>query len=560
MTTVFPSALDGLNNPDGSTLQNAGTRTHSLQHADLNDGMEAVQSKLGVTNSSDVNSMDYKVRQVRPVYNVMKYGAVGNGIANDTAAFVAAIGAGGRNVYVPLGTYLIDLVYLPANTRLFGDGDGSYIRPASMAPANMLYASGDNVEVTGVNLQATPLANYLGTVPLKAASVKRFYAHDLVIQGSGSPFVGFQCTDSMVERCTVTGYNDNGITFNGVGSARNTIAFNKVDGTSSTGGGVGCQHNDSSDSLIIGNTVNGSYVFGCYLGSCQRSMMIGNYTLNTRLEGLQATDSSYCTIANNTCAWNGAIGQDFGISLWATLAGGGRYNTVSNNTVVRSGKAGIQIEGNAGFPTSHNKIVGNTVYNCNYLNQANAGGIMLYGSACTDTLVQGNEVYSDNGQMAYGVTEIADGGGFPANNQIKGNKIVGATIKPINKQATSTEANNGKRLLDSPWTPTVTSETGTITTSSVSEAKYYEMERMVFISLAFSVTTVGTGAGAILVTVPFNMNSGRQPNFTALNVGTGLAALKSEANGATLSIRKPDNTTPLVAGGIYTVSGWYERD
>jgi len=61
------------------------------------------------------------------VYNVLDYGAVGNGSTDDTVAIQAAIdaanAAGGGTVYFPAGTYkLTDTVNLKANVKLQGAG------------------------------------------------------------------------------------------------------------------------------------------------------------------------------------------------------------------------------------------------------------------------------------------------------------------------------------------------------------------------------------------------------------------------------------------------------
>jgi hypothetical protein len=56
--------------------------------------------------------------------NVLDYGAVGNGIANDTAAVQAAINTN-KAVYFPAGTYLIDEVTIPSSAKgatYYGDG------------------------------------------------------------------------------------------------------------------------------------------------------------------------------------------------------------------------------------------------------------------------------------------------------------------------------------------------------------------------------------------------------------------------------------------------------
>lgn len=50
MTTAYPGALDNFTNPSASTSQNAA-RTHSQQHGDLNDAVEAIEAALGITGA-----------------------------------------------------------------------------------------------------------------------------------------------------------------------------------------------------------------------------------------------------------------------------------------------------------------------------------------------------------------------------------------------------------------------------------------------------------------------------------------------------------------------------
>lgn len=62
MATNFPSSLDSLTNPQaGDTLANP---SHSEQHANANDAIEALQAKVGVNSSAVTTSLDYKVSQL----------------------------------------------------------------------------------------------------------------------------------------------------------------------------------------------------------------------------------------------------------------------------------------------------------------------------------------------------------------------------------------------------------------------------------------------------------------------------------------------------------------
>ena len=62
LATNFPDSLDNLVNPNSSDP--LSSPSHSQQHANINDAIEAIQTKVGVDNSSDENSLDYRVSQL----------------------------------------------------------------------------------------------------------------------------------------------------------------------------------------------------------------------------------------------------------------------------------------------------------------------------------------------------------------------------------------------------------------------------------------------------------------------------------------------------------------
>ena len=62
MATSFPSNLDSLVNP--SATNPLSNPSHSDQHINANDAIEALETKVGVNNSTDPNSLDYKISQL----------------------------------------------------------------------------------------------------------------------------------------------------------------------------------------------------------------------------------------------------------------------------------------------------------------------------------------------------------------------------------------------------------------------------------------------------------------------------------------------------------------
>jgi hypothetical protein len=62
MATNFPTSLDALTNPTGSS--SLTSPDHASQHADANDAIEALQAKVGVDSSAVITSLDYKIRNL----------------------------------------------------------------------------------------------------------------------------------------------------------------------------------------------------------------------------------------------------------------------------------------------------------------------------------------------------------------------------------------------------------------------------------------------------------------------------------------------------------------
>ena len=65
MATNFPASLDALTNPTSS--DSLSSPSHSAQHANVNDAVEALQAKVGADSSAVTSSLDYKVAQLEAI-------------------------------------------------------------------------------------------------------------------------------------------------------------------------------------------------------------------------------------------------------------------------------------------------------------------------------------------------------------------------------------------------------------------------------------------------------------------------------------------------------------
>jgi hypothetical protein len=86
MATNFPTSLDTLTNPTSS--DSLSSPSHSAQHANVNDAVEALQAKVGADSSAVTSSLDYKVAQLESLGASVSFTpswtnvTVGNGTQN----------------------------------------------------------------------------------------------------------------------------------------------------------------------------------------------------------------------------------------------------------------------------------------------------------------------------------------------------------------------------------------------------------------------------------------------------------------------------------------------
>jgi hypothetical protein len=138
--------LDG----NGSETIN-GNLTYTLSSAGRVDIECYVAGTWVVTQDSTIGSMR--------LANVRAYGALGDGSANDTPAFTAAI-ASGLPVFVPAGTYQVDNLTLAANQVIFGTGYSSLLRKRANGA---LLTIGRNCEVRNLYIDGAAYSGFTGS-------------------------------------------------------------------------------------------------------------------------------------------------------------------------------------------------------------------------------------------------------------------------------------------------------------------------------------------------------------------------------------------------------------
>lgn len=107
MSTNFPTALDTLPNPTGATAIDSGTTglSHSEQHTNANDAIEALQAKVGINDSAVTTSIDYRMRRIENgsaflAAAIAALTPTGYWRCNETSGSILDSGGGGYNMTV----------------------------------------------------------------------------------------------------------------------------------------------------------------------------------------------------------------------------------------------------------------------------------------------------------------------------------------------------------------------------------------------------------------------------------------------------------------------------
>lgn len=488
--------------------------------------------------------------KLREVVSVADFGAIGDGVTDDTAAFAAALLVGKR-VYVPPteNFYRIDELVLEEGRVLYGSGSRSLIKPHTAGASSVLIleTGANDIEVFDLTFQVDTIASPTMKV-IYGETNERVSLHDLYfIQGGGFAIsMDFQ-SETIIERVRVDSAAIECIQF--ITASRCQILDCVVNLTG--GSGAAIEINYGFICKIAGCFVEGAGVFGYHLDTCDRCAVIGCASYNTDREGINVEDSFNCLVSDNILSWDGTTSLDFGLSLYAPL-GSASYNTIANNVIVLPFKSGICLDGSLGNVVGC-QVIGNRIYNCNLENAATGAGVLLFGANVSNTVVSDNLFDDTVGKLKYGV----NAGGASTNSSIRNNRIINATTAMVARD-NGIVAINGEMTKD--YAATVASGTGTITSYTVNRASYYELEKMVFVAVDITITNNGTGATNVNVSLPFtaSTNTFTMAGRETVTGGFMLSGI-IVSTGTNISLTKVDATYPGGTGNRLVVSGWYER-
>ena len=158
--------------------------------------------------------------------NVLDFGAVGDGVADDTVAIQAALdAAAGGDLYIPNGSYLVtDTLYVPAGTTV--TGAGGYSRWSGLSQGTRITTSGSGSALRWTDVTGSDTANDTPLFVAQGDAVV-FQNISLITGDGGQPEWSMGILFPTVKRCGFNsiyaeGFTDACIYLDATWSDRNT--------------------------------------------------------------------------------------------------------------------------------------------------------------------------------------------------------------------------------------------------------------------------------------------------------------------------------------------------
>jgi hypothetical protein len=365
----------------------------------------------GVTRKATLSSM-----QTTGGVSIKQYGAVGDGVTDDTAAIQAALDANAGSVYIPPGTYLVSQINVPSNTYLYGAGASSTLKqktsPQFTYTVNVFQKTKvrlSNFQVDG-NGNAQPSGEWNHGVRVADSTyimVDNLIVHDcngdsIYVASTTSPVL---CKNITITNCFVYNLGRQGICIAEYGAAYIDVVNNQVDvgtyvTTSSANGN--CIHFEL-DAIpvgrvgfanVIGNVCRENGIsFG---GHFENVTVVGNTVYGGPASGLGSTTGLIVLInvQNSTVSNNALFGDNVtvcdGIFIEAAFTGEQLIDVViSGNTINRVAGHGINCFGAFGGAPMRLNITGNVI------SDIGAGQLkdgILIATSTAYTYINGNSV------------------------------------------------------------------------------------------------------------------------------------------------------------------------
>lgn len=453
------------------------------------------------------------------VANVRDFGALGDGVTDDTAAIQAAVDglpAIGGTIYFPPGTYLFTTtVFLPSNTTVKGDGPATIMK--AIAGANwVLNTVGTSTYTTGSirvlflneNWDSDPIVdeNYLfadfavdldtaASVQRKAfcsmISARNTEFRGITTRGGGAVISHLHTENSNVHDCMFLDFHSSATDhYSGFKNAIVNNNYLRQTAVSSNNPAIQFTgtNNDNTD-----NTSDGVICAG------NKVLCTGTYLNN--VGGISITAAGVGGTVNNVLIAHNDIDMDGLAAGGIVCYGGGDNWRIIGNTVrnVADYNCIIAFSNGLGTPTRV-QILGNRVIDCT---RTSGGATLVSVTADGSTLID-NDLLDCTATTGAAITDAAGVGYLRSGN------TSGSTL--TNVYTTSGTVTVDGQFFGS-WTPVVTfGGVSTGITYSTQTGYYVRQGNLVYLECTLVLTSKGAATGTAQITgIPFTDPVGSTP-------------------------------------------------
>lgn len=574
--------FDNANSAENVYMIGADGRTVPMTALAEEDGANLIgngASNVGQVLSSHTDTLAQIGKKLSETISVKDFGAVGDGVTNDAAAIqAAATAASGKVLFFPPGSYVVNDGFSMSgnNSHIIGYGATLIYNKTSSTYNHCVRLSGNNCSISGLRVRSpvglvrndTGFAISVGTVGTTTQNVT---VRDCIIESIASAAIWFsnvryaKAVGNTIFDCKADGIHFSDGCFNAVAS---------LNAVSNCGDDAIAVVNDTAGAPLLGNLlIAGNIIEG------------GTFVGSEAGHGIALIGLIGGTISNNRIS--NTVEPGIGTYQWTDTANPADNLVIENNTLVNTG-AGGPVFGGCGINLQETgKVIvrGNTIHNLMYDAAKICGAIRCTSS--TDLEVSSNSLY-DNACDGVVVTSatinlviLANNFGYSLRTPVLVSGAVGRCTLSGNAFNDNQSANDidvnlpstpvylfgnrcGKAVVlvsnsngamsreeAASFSPAITAQTGTITTATGTMV-YQRRGRFMYVDISVLVTTNGTGAGAVVASLPFSVVGGvlvgRENNLTGYQI-TGVAA------GTSLAIRRYDNSYPGANGASMTLSG-----
>jgi hypothetical protein len=300
-------------------------------------GLAASAISYTAAGSATVRTVQAKLQES---VSVKDFGAVGDGVTNDTVAVQLAINSNAKAVYFPNGTYLCSQITLVSGQTLYGDGAASVIKYNSGAA--LLYGLSASA---GTYLEDICIRD-LKLLGIVATSGFSEFIHNINVNG---------VRNFVVENCQIVGFQGDGI-YLGANTDNTRHNFNvRISGCVIDGVN---KDNRNGVSVIDGTNVR---IEGNTFQNITRSSMPGPVDIEPNNVANVLLDIS--VVGNTFRNSDGANGM-VSVVIASTLTTPPSGFVISNNTMAGATQYAVNLRIFNDYATPQNIVIANNTSTC----------------------------------------------------------------------------------------------------------------------------------------------------------------------------------------------------